>query len=74
MQEETLKSPENSEKEKPKYVSRCLVCGHRHDWGFADAHTFPYLPVSDEEENFWRACGDSEQAIMSRIAARGKAE
>jgi len=77
MAEETPKSPENSgEAEPKKYVSKCLVCGHAmsvhgHE---PDEHGYPYLPVTDEDVEMWRAAGDSEQKIMSRIAARGMAE
>ena len=70
-----LKSPENSgEAEPKKYVSKCLVCGYPVDRHVdLDAHIQPYLPVTDEDVKLWRKSGDSEQAIMSRVAARGMA-
>jgi hypothetical protein len=76
MAEEIPKSPENPESEKAVYVSKCLVCGHAmsvhgHE---PDEHGYPYLPVTLEDVEMWRKSGDSEQAIMSRVAARGMVE
>ena len=77
MAEENPKSPKNPDNPSPpKYRSKCLVCGHAmsvhgHE---PDEHGYPYLPVTDEDLKLWRACGDSEQAIMSRVAARGMTE
>lgn len=72
-----LKSPENPLKEKAVYVSKCLVCGHpmsTHDPGGAGYHRYPILPVTSDDVTLWRKAGDSEAAIMSRIAGRGMAE
>jgi len=74
MAEETPKSPENPDNPSPpKYRSKCLVCGHHHPEDL-DAHRYPFEHVTLEDVEMWRKSGDSEQAIMSRIAARGMAE
>jgi hypothetical protein len=39
-----------------------------------DAHRYPFEHVTLEDVEMWRKSGDSEQAIMSRIAGRGMAE
>lgn len=73
MAEETPKSPENSgEAEPKKYVSKCLICGHPVHAEF-DNHPSPVLPVTDEDIEMWRKCGDSEYVIEKRVLVRGKA-
>jgi len=60
----------------PVKYAKCLVCGYPAalHLGGPDYHGYPYLPVTLEDVEMWRKAGDSEQAIMSRIAARGMAE
>jgi len=72
-----LKSPENSGEAEPKtYALKCLICGHPHttaDMASLDAHVYPVLPVTEEDIEMWRKCGDSEYVIEKRVLARGKA-
>ena len=59
----------------PVKYAKCLTCGYPAalHLGGPDDHGFPYVPVTNDDVTLWRKAGDSEQAIMSRIAARGMA-